>query len=136
MTDIRLPMYRGDNYGDWPSEDQEGHFRAREEAEAEIKLELEKADSEKLAKNQCPDSKEDEMIKEPSHYSRFVIEPCTFVMENRLSFARGNVVKYITRAGYKKYDDLSLDQSEIRDLKKAMRYIEMEINLLEGKDKL
>ena len=40
----------------------------------------------------------------------------------------GNVIKYIMRAGTKENTD------EIQDLKKAIRYIEMRINQLEGKE--
>jgi hypothetical protein len=50
-----------------------------------------------------------------------------------MEFWRGNVIKYVSRAGSKLYDGQDKVQSEITDLKKAMRYCEMRINLLEGK---
>lgn len=78
----------------------------------------------------------DKAVVRPDHYARFKIEPITFIMENDLPFWLGNVIKYTLRAGGKKYDDLDMAQSEIRDLKKAARYIEMRINQLEGKDVL
>lgn len=56
-----------------------------------------------------------------------------FIMQNGMEFWRGNVIKYVSRAGSKLYDGQDKVQSEITDLKKAMRYCEMRINLLEGK---
>ena len=68
--------------------------------------------------------KKDQVVK-PNHYERWTIEPVTFVMTNDMEFWRGNVIKYVARAGFK--DD------EIQDLEKAKRYIDMRINQLEGK---
>ena len=65
-------------------------------------------------------------IKSPDHYTQFPIEPIIFIQRNRFEFWRGNVIKYVCRAGHK--DD------EIKDLRKAIRYIEMRINELEGKE--
>ena len=65
-------------------------------------------------------------IKSPDHYAQFPIEPIIFIQRNRFEFWRGNVIKYVCRAGHK--DD------EIKDLQKAKRYIEMRINELEGKE--
>lgn len=75
-------------------------------------------------------------VKQPSHYTRYKIEPITFIMRNGLEFWRGNIVKYAARAGYKKYDDLDEVQSEITDLKKVIRYAEMRINQLQGELRL
>jgi hypothetical protein len=68
--------------------------------------------------------KKDQVVK-PEHYERWEIEPVTFIMLNNMDFWRGNVIKYVARAGFK--DD------EIQDLEKAKRYIDMRINQLEGK---
>jgi len=54
-------------------------------------------------------------------------------MNNGFEFWRGNIIKYVSRAGSKLYDGQDKVQSEITDLKKAIRYCEMRINLLEGK---
>lgn len=75
-----------------------------------------------------------DIIEKPSHYERFTIEPINFIMKNGLEFWRGNIVKYCLRAGYKSYPDMDEVQSEITDLKKIIRYAEMRINQLEGKD--
>lgn len=53
---------------------------------------------------------------EPNHYTQWKIEPITFIMQNELPFAVGNVIKYVMR--YKAKNGLE-------DLKKARRYIDM-----------
>ena len=79
---------------------------------------------------------EDDKVVQPAHYVRWKIEPITFCITNDLDFVRGNVIKYTMRAGHKQYDDLSLEESEIRDLEKARRYLEMKINHLKGEETL
>lgn len=78
----------------------------------------------------------EDIVTKPSHYSRWVIEPITYIMRNGFEFWRGNIVKYASRAGHKKYDGLDETQSEITDLKKVIRYAEMRINQLEGEQVL
>lgn len=60
----------------------------------------------------------------PNHYDRWKIEPITFIMENELPFAVGNVVKYVMRAPYK---------NGVEDLQKAKRYLDFLINQAEGR---
>ncbi len=83
-----------------------------------------------------PSNKEDpkDVVYRPDHYAQYTIEPIVFIMQNRLSFHVGNIVKYVMRAGSKIYENQTAIESEITDLKKAIRYCEMRINLLEGKD--
>lgn len=81
------------------------------------------------------DEPEDVVVK-PSHYTRWVIEPITFIMRNKMEFWRGNIIKYIARAGAKKYDGMDEVESEITDLRKAIRYSEMRINELNGETEL
>ena len=76
------------------------------------------------------------IVNEPAHYSRWKIEPITYIMLNDFEFWRGNIVKYASRAGYKPYEGMSTPDSEITDLKKVIRYAEMRINMIEGKGKL
>jgi len=73
-------------------------------------------------------------IKRPSHYTRWVVEPIVFIMQNDMEFWRGNIIKYVCRAGFKDVETKGAVQSEITDLRKAIRYCEMRINLLEGKE--
>ncbi|WP_256049143.1 DUF3310 domain-containing protein [Listeria monocytogenes] len=46
-----------------------------------------------------------------------------------MNYEKGNVIKYITRAGKKE------GESEIKDLKKAQNYIQLLIKKLEGEEK-
>ena len=76
----------------------------------------------------------EDIVVTPSHYTQYVIEPSTFIMTNKLPFHRGNIVKYAVRAGSKAYPNQTEEQSEITDLKKAIRYCEMRINQIEGNE--
>lgn len=71
--------------------------------------------------------KQDLKLIEPDHYktnlpddSGDVIDFCQLY---NLSFTRGNVIKYVTRAGKK--------DNELVDLKKALEYLNREIAYLE-----
>lgn len=61
----------------------------------------------------------------PNHYARWVIEPITFIMKNKIGYAVGNVIKYVLR-----YDA----KNGLEDLKKARRYIDMIIEDEYGKE--
>ena len=74
------------------------------------------------------------IIKNPNHYSNYKIEPIEFIMKNSMDFWRGNIIKYASRAGHKLYDGMDAVQSEIADLHKVMRYAEMRINHINGRD--
>lgn len=87
---------------------------------------------EELSKSESS-SEGDNIVVSPSHYERYAIEPITFIMENDLSFWRGNIIKYAMRAGYKSYPEMDEVESEITDLCKVIRYAQMRINQLEGK---
>jgi hypothetical protein len=75
-----------------------------------------------------------DIIKEPDHYAQYRLQPVDFIMSNGLSFWAGNVIKYVSRAGSKLYANQDTVQSEITDIKKAIRYCEMRLNQLEGKN--
>ena len=75
-------------------------------------------------------------VHRPEHYTRWKIEPVTFLMRNDCEFWRANIVKYAMRAGYKIQPDLTKRESEIDDLEKAIRYCEMRINFLNGEQEL
>lgn len=51
----------------------------------------------------------------PHHYTRFAIQPLTFIAENRLDFLVGNVIKYVCRHDAK---------NGLEDLMKARRYLD------------
>lgn len=75
-----------------------------------------------------------DIVKQPSHYAVHALEPIEYIMENEFEFWRGNLIKYASRAGYKTYDGMTDTDSEICDLEKVIRYAEMRINQLQGKD--
>jgi len=77
---------------------------------------------------------DEDLITKPAHYTRWAIEPITFIMGNSMEFWRGNIIKYVMRGGLKQYEHQTQVQSEITDLKKAVRYCEMRINSLEGRE--
>ena len=74
-----------------------------------------------------------EVVTRPDHYTKFKVEPVTFIMGNNLGFAIGNIVKYAVRAGSKLYPGKTAVESEILDLEKVRRYAEMRINQLRDK---
>ena len=61
---------------------------------------------------------------DPSHYQRGKIQVWDFIADQKLDFFKGNVVKYVCRAGSKS------GESELDDLKKAKVYVEKAIELL------
>ena len=84
----------------------------------------------------CPRRKapppEPDIVVKPAHYARWAIEPITFIMRNGFEFWRGNATKYVARAGYKLYADKDAQESEIIDLEKAIRCLQMRVNQLKG----
>ena len=75
---------------------------------------------------------DDDVVNQPTHYARWVIEPITYIMRNGFEFWRGNIVKYASRAGFKIYAGKTKEESEIIDLEKVIRYSEMRINQING----
>jgi hypothetical protein len=72
-----------------------------------------------------------DIVNQPPHYTRWKIEPITFIMENDVSFHIGNIIKYSMRAGHKIYEGEDEIGSEITDLRKVIRYAEMRIEQLD-----
>ena len=75
------------------------------------------------------DSPADDNVNHPSYYTYGQIEVSDFIADKNLNFFRGNVIKYICRAGKKDPD------KEIEDLKKAEWYLNREIDRLEWMNK-
>ena len=65
-----------------------------------------------------------EMVNHPSHYNQG-IETIEYIESWSMNFNTGNVIKYVTRAGYK--------DNQLEDLKKAMWYLQREIDRIENK---
>jgi len=64
---------------------------------------------------------------EGDHYKRWSIQPITFIHENSLGFARGNIIKYIMRHDIKNGRE---------DLEKAKHYIDLLIELEYDQDEV
>lgn len=62
-------------------------------------------------------------INNPAHYTAYPVE--VIELTEHLNFCRGNVVKYVARAGLKDAG------TEVEDLRKAQWYLEREIKRLE-----
>ena len=75
-----------------------------------------------------------DVVVKPEHYTRWAVEPIVFIMQNDIEFWRGNIIKYAMRAGFKRYNNQDQISSEITDLRKVIRYSEMRINQLEGRE--
>lgn len=65
-------------------------------------------------------------VNHPSHYTFGKIEVIDFIEDKKLGFHLGNAVKYISRAGRKNPD------KTVEDLRKAVWYINRQIQRLEG----
>ena len=63
------------------------------------------------------------MSKYDPDYYKGGVEVWDFIASQKLDFFSGNIVKYLTRAGKKKYEE------EIDDLLKAKMYLEKKIQL-------
>lgn len=50
------------------------------------------------------------------HYKKYAIQPSQYINKNKLLFAEGNVIKYITR---------HQDKNKLEDIKKAIHYCQM-----------
>ena len=72
---------------------------------------------------------ENDNVNHPSHYTDGNIEVMDFIEDKQLNFTRGNVIKYVSRAGKKD------PNKELEDLKKAMWYLNREIERLEKEKK-
>ena len=95
--------------------------------DAEIKENTKETLQETLDKVKEP--VENDNVNHPSHYTDGNIEVMDFIEDKQLNFARGNVIKYVSRAGKKD------PNKELEDLKKAMWYLNREIERLEKEKK-
>ena len=50
-----------------------------------------------------------------SHYNKLKIQPIDYILENKLNYCQGNVIKYISR--YK-------EKNGAEDIKKAIQYLQ------------
>lgn len=69
-----------------------------------------------------------DIIEHPAHYTQG-IECMDYIESHKFNYARGNIIKYVTRAGVK---DVS---KEVEDLEKARWYINREIERVKKGDR-
>lgn len=74
---------------------------------------------------QGPQAVMKDMVSHPPHYNMGKIEVIEAIEDWKLSYHRGNAVKYLARAGRKS------SATTVEDLRKAIWYISREIELLE-----
>ena len=65
----------------------------------------------------------------PRHYTRGNIEVWDFIRDQELNYHLGNAIKYICRAGFKS------TETKTQDLKKAIHYLENELQYTLSKSK-
>lgn len=68
-----------------------------------------------------------DIVNNPPHYTVGGISVFQFIEAKGLNYGRGNVIKYVTRAGVKD------SATELQDLEKAAWYLAAEIDRLKGK---
>lgn len=68
-------------------------------------------------------------VNHPSHYTFGKIEVIDFIDDQQLSYEKGNVIKYVCRAGKKD------PAKEIEDLEKAAWYLNREIQNIKNRNK-
>jgi|SaaInlStandDraft_4_1057021.scaffolds.fasta_scaffold03568_9 hypothetical protein len=73
-----------------------------------------------------------------THYNRLPDhqQPAEVAHAWELDFLLWNTLKYLSRAGHKATATMSVKEKEIDDLSKAIDYIKMRINVLEGRTPL
>lgn len=69
----------------------------------------------------------------PTHYQTDSIDVIDFCSAYGLNFNRGSATKYIARAGSKTYDGLNTKESELKDLEKAIDFLQREIQTIKNK---
>ena len=69
-----------------------------------------------------------DIINKPSHYANSSVEVIDAIEAWQLTYALGNVVKYVSRAGKKD------PAKHIEDLKKPLWYLQREISRLEKEE--
>jgi hypothetical protein len=64
-------------------------------------------------------------VNQPKHYTQGKIEVIDFILDQKMNFLEGNVIKYVSRYKFK---------NGIEDLKKAAFYLNKLIKELNGQD--
>lgn len=76
----------------------------------------------------------EDRVNHPSHYT-WLKDKCgieVIDITRHMNFNLGNVIKYVLRSGHKSEEGMSNKQKRIEDLKKAVFYLNDEINRIEN----
>ena len=76
------------------------------------------------------DKEEEDYANQP-HYTRFAIQPFAYIDANDFEFWRGSGIKYVSRAGHKRYASMTAEESELADCKKALWFLQKRIETLQ-----
>ena len=79
-----------------------------------------------MAKNTVCDN-----VKNPSHYTQGKIEAKDFIVDQQMTWAIGNCVKYLVRYRYK---NSNKGEGQITDLRKAKEMIQIQIDSMLDQD--
>ena len=79
-------------------------------------------------------SEEFDAVTSPDHYTRLLIQPIQFLMQNDMEYWRGCIIKYTCRAGHKHHSGKSIQQSEIDDLDKIIEYCTFRKRQIQGQN--
>lgn len=71
-------------------------------------------------------------ITDPAHYKDLEIEPFDYIHKNKFEFWRGQIIRYVSRAGRKNYIGTD-EQNELADLRKAQWFLERRIEELRSR---
>lgn len=72
-------------------------------------------------------------VKHPNHYTDTPFGMEVIEITKHYDFCTGNALKYIFRHGKKMYDGLTVKDSAIKDLRKAIQNLEFKVKLIEEK---
>jgi hypothetical protein len=75
-----------------------------------------------------------EMVNHPQHYRPGKYEAINVIESWGLNFSLGSAIKYISRCGLKPDSSLDKKLKAIEDLKKAVWYLNREIDRISGKN--
>jgi hypothetical protein len=78
---------------------------------------------------ECLESEGNDNVNHPSHYTQGKIECIDYILDKRMGYLLGNAIKYITRCELK-----NGGKNRIEDLRKAVFYINKQIEVWEAED--
>lgn len=105
---------------------EEGKYLTKDIIDCKMFMDYEKCKCETDNQNK---TQIEDVVNHPSHYTDGKIEVMDFIEDKKLNFARGNVIKYVSRAGKKDKN------KELEDLRKSSWYLNREIQRLEKENK-